>query len=173
MVKKITRNIVGTYFSGNSTIQFAAAPYLLPTNEVSLFFPSNNERAVTSVVSANTITNTIVTGYSNQQFNNEQVTVTTPCFCAGVSGYQTPFSINTATTPNIIIQATKDLGTANVVSANVEVTVDGIGWLPIYSFVLGSANTTDALNITEPWNQARINFSSIPTATSVRISRSA
>lgn len=173
MVKKITRNLTGTYFSSNSSVQFDSNPYLLPGNEVILFFPSTNDRADINVVSSNTITNNVVVAYTNNQYNNERVTVTTPCFCSGVSGYQAPFSINTATTPNIILQATKDLGSANVVSANVEVTVDGIGWLPIYGFALGSANTTDALNITEPWAQARINFSSIPAATSVRITRSA
>lgn len=166
MITEITRSLNGTYFSGNTTIAFNANPYLLASNDLTIYF-NNDFRSAAKVVSVSA--NNAVIDFSNAQYNNTPVTAITPQYSNGISGAQPTFSFKLSTPPNAILQASTDGGSANV---KIQASTDQLHWVDLATLSVSTANSNTAFtNITAPWPYGRLNITDISAGNSLTVNK--
>lgn len=169
MIKELGRTLNGTYYSSNSNIVFDGLHYLGIGNKLEIYFNTQDSKysATVSNVASNTI---VTTNFSDANYNNKRAVVQTNVYGNGITGVQSVFSLHTATTPNILIQA---IATGNTVINLEGSTNNSEGWVTLGVLNANTNNSNTAyLNITAPWPYGRLNIVSIDTGKNVKINKS-
>ena len=166
MITEISRNLDGTYYASNTTIVFDSNPYLLPTNDLTLYFETTNDARFADKVQSIS-GNTAVISLSNPQYDGKRVTAITPNFGSGLTGPQSPFSFKTTPPPNVLLQAVSNGGTANV---KIQASTDQAHWVDLATLSLTTANSNTAYTtVTSPWPYGRLNITDISTGNWISI----
>ena len=168
MISELSRRLTGQYIQSNTTVLCDSTSYLNPGDELVLHFNSTDSYHSTNVVSATG--NVVVVDFNNPQYAGERVDVKTTCFGGGLTGVLPPFSLNTSTTPNSLVQAISNGGTSII---NLEVSTDfNRGWVTFGQMVPTLANSNSAiLNVTTPWPYGRLNVLSIGAGVTIRVNK--
>lgn len=167
MIVEIIRDLSGTYYASNTTITFSQNPYLLPNNDLTLYFTDNDARFSTKVTSVSG--NNAVVGFSDNQYSGKNLIAKTPNYGAGMTGTQTPFSFKLTTPPNAIIQASSTGGTSSI---NLEASTDNVHWVTLATLPITEANSnTSYTTVTSPWAYGRLNIASIATGQSISVNK--
>ena len=167
MITEISRNLNGTYYSANTTIVFDSNPYLLATNQLTLYFTNNDSRYADTVASVSG--NNAVITFANQQYDGTRVVAVTPNFGSGLTGAQPTFSFKTTNPPNVILQAFSSGGTANV---KIQASTDQSHWVDLATLALTTANSNTAYTtVASPWPYGRLNILDIATNNSIAVNK--